>query len=209
MPGTDVKIWRSRNGPRIGDRLEEWLTSDAPTTLGSLDDAFGHNAFPVACLVLMAPSALPIPSGGATHVLDVIALVFALHIVLGRRKLRLPERWRKKELGPKSAKAMAMLVRLIRRCERISRPRLAGVMTSTAGQAVLGLLISVFIVAAFFSPPFSGLDTLPSLAVVLICLGLVFEDALFGLIGILVGAAGVGLTIGLGVQAGHLLGDLF
>src|SRR3954466_10062787 len=91
---------------RGSDGLEVWLESDTPTTIGTLSDAFGEKILAAACLVLMAPSALPIPTGGATHVFDVIAFLFALQMVLARRTMWIPDRWRHRELGKKSQKAM-------------------------------------------------------------------------------------------------------
>lgn len=193
---------------RVSAGLEAWLDGDEPTTLGTLNDAFGEKILAAACLALMAPSALPIPSGGATHVFDVIAILFAAQMVLARRTLWLPSRWRKRELGDKSEKALRFLIRFVKRCERISRPRLARLMASRVGESVLGALIAVFVVGAFLSPPFSGLDTLPSLGVVLVALGILLEDAAFALVGIVAGVGGVGLAIGLGVQATHVVGGL-
>ena len=82
-------------------------------------------------------------------------------------------------------------------------------MRSRVGEMMLGLVIAVFVVAAFVSPPLSGLDTLPSLGVVLIALGILLEDALFALLGSLVGTGGIFVTIFFGVQATRLIGDLF
>jgi hypothetical protein len=54
---------------------------------------------------------------------------------------------------------------------------------------------------AFFAPPFTGLDTLPALGGVLISLGVLLEDALFVLAGVLVAAGGIVLEIVLGKTA--------
>jgi hypothetical protein len=69
---------------------------------------------------------------------------------------------------------------------------------------VLGLTLT-----AFLAPPFTGLDTLPSLGIVLISLGVLFEDALLALIGLIIGAAGVLLVIVLGRAALHEVRSLF
>lgn len=193
---------------RVSAGLEEWLDSDQPTTLGTLSATFGEKILAAACLALMAPSALPIPTGGATHLLDVIAIVFAAQMVLGRRTIWLPSKWRKRELGSKSQKALRILIRFVKRCERISRPRLAKIMGSRLGEGVLGVVIAIFVVGAFLSPPFSGLDTLPALGVVLISLGILLEDAAFAVTGIVVGVGGIGLVIGFGVQATHFFSNL-
>lgn len=62
---------------------------------------------------------------------------------------------------------------------------------------------------AFFAPPFSGLDTLPALGVVLLSLGFLLEDILVALPGAIVGATGVVLELTLGSLAFHALGNLF
>jgi hypothetical protein len=193
----------------VSDQLEEWLNADEPTTIGSLGEAFGDEILAVACLVLMAPSALPIPTGGATHVFAVIALLCSAQIAIGRTSIWVPARWRGKELGARSTKFVSLLIRLIRRCERISRPRLSGLLAGRIGRGVVGVAMSVFIAAALFSPPFSGLDTLPALGVVLISLGLLLEDAVFVGAGLLAGGGGVGLSITLGAKAAHYVKDLF
>lgn len=54
---------------------------------------------------------------------------------------------------------------------------------------------------AFVAPPFSGLDTLPALGVVIISIAIILDDALMLLGGFLVGVAGSVLVIGLGAAA--------
>ncbi|HEX2576782.1 MAG TPA: exopolysaccharide biosynthesis protein [Aquihabitans sp.] len=196
-------------GQPVSDQLEEWLTNDEPNTMGSLTDAFGDEILAVACLVLVAPSALPIPTGGATDVLNVLALISAIQIAIGRRSLWVPKRWRDKDLGSRSAKFIGFLVRAIRTCEKVSRPRLSGLLASRPGRAVIGLAIAVFAIGAILAPPFSGLDTLPALGVVLITLGMLLGDAAFVIAGLVVGAGGIGLAVTLGAKAAEAIGNLF
>jgi hypothetical protein len=175
--------------------LEEWLDSSEACTLGTLNDAFGEKLMAAACLALMAPSALPIPTGGATHVLDVIALLFAAQMAVGRRKAWLPHRFEHRVLGAHLLKALRLLLRFVKVCERISTPRLRGAVTSRVGGAILGIFILVFVIGAAVSPPFTGLDTLPALGVVFVSLSILLEDALFALVGALVGGGGLVLAI--------------
>jgi hypothetical protein len=58
------------------------------------------------------------------------------------------------------------------------------------------------------APPFSGLDTLPALGVVLLSLGVLLEDFLVVIAGVMVGVAGVLLEITLGRLAIDALGEL-
>jgi hypothetical protein len=73
---------------------------------------------------------------------------------------------------------------------------------------VFGVVVIMFSLVAFVAPPFSGLDTLPALGVVLIALGVLLEDSLLAAVGLLVGALGVALVVALGSLALDLLQKL-
>jgi hypothetical protein len=64
-----------------------------------------------------------------------------------------------------------------------------------------GALVFVLTLTAFLAPPFTGLDTLPSLGVVLLSLGVLLDDSLLALVGIVVGAVGALLVVILGQAA--------
>ena len=64
-------------------------------------------------------------------------------------------------------------------------------------------------VAAFVAPPFTGLDTLPALGVVLLSLGVLLEDVAVVLLALIAGVIGVTLEIFLGTAAVHGVSNLF
>lgn len=199
----------SDRSPRASELLEQWFAGDGAKTLGSLNDRFGRGAFAVAFVLLLAVPALPLPTGGATHVFEVIAMLLALQLVVGRSEVWLPERFRRVELaGERQQRFIERLMRLIRRLERLSRPRARFLFRGRASNVVFGLLVLVGSLGAFLAPPFTGLDTLPSLGVVLLSLGVILEDALVAIAGIVVGAAGVVLEIVLGSAVVHGVGSL-
>jgi hypothetical protein len=74
--------------------------------------------------------------------------------------------------------------------------------------AVLGLLVLAGSAGAFLAPPFTGLDTLPSLGVVLLSLGVLLQDFVVVVLALVVGAAGVVLTVVVGHAAIDNLGKL-
>src|SRR5882672_1054897 len=84
---------------RLSDQLEGWLRSEQPKTIGSLIDVFEEKSFAVLFVLLLAVPALPLPTGGITHVFEVIAMLLALELIVGRRRVWLPERWRRRELS--------------------------------------------------------------------------------------------------------------
>jgi hypothetical protein len=196
--------------PKISDQLEGWLTSDADKTLGSLIELFEEKSFAILFVLLLGVSALPIPTGGATHVFIIIAMLLAAQLVIGRDEIWLPATWRARPLaGEKSRKFMTTLMTMIRRLEKISRPRLRWLFNRRLSNVVFGLLVIGGCLAAFFAPPFSGLDTLPSLGVVLLSLAVLLEDVLVAIAAIVIGVAGVLLSIFLGAAAVRLVHGLF
>jgi hypothetical protein len=193
----------------LSGELERWLDSESSTSVGGLMEVFGDKSFALLFVFLLGVSALPLPTGGATHVLEVIAALLALELVVGRRQVWLPERWRGLDLaGPRRQRLIAGLMRLIRWLERYSRPRLVAVFRWRFSRMCFGLLVLGGTVGAFFAPPFSGLDTLPSLGVVLLALGWLLEDAVVVVVGLVLGVAGVVLEIVLGSAAIHALSNL-
>jgi hypothetical protein len=159
---------------------------------------------------LLGVPALPLPTGGATHVFEVIAVLVALQLIAGREQIWLPERWCRIQLvGPNRERFLRGLLRFIRFLERFSKPRFTFLFDHRLSNIVFGLLAVGGAVAAFVAPPFSGLDTLPALGVVLISLGVLLEDILVVLLGMIVVAAGVILEIVLGKAAVKGISSLF
>ena len=66
---------------------------------------------------------------------------------------------------------------------------------------MFGLLVFGLTLGAFLAPPFSGLDTLPSLGVVVLGLGVLMRDVVLALIGAAIGAVGVATVFALGSVA--------
>jgi hypothetical protein len=193
----------------VSGALEGWLSGDGDTTLGGLIDLFGEKSFTFLFVLLLGVPALPLPTGGATHVFEVIAVLLALQLIAGRQEIWLPQRWQAIELaGDRRQKFLAGLMRAIRRLERFSRPRLRFLFHHRLSNIVFGLLVIGGTVGAFLAPPFTGLDTLPALAVVLLSLGVLLEDILFVVVAVAVGAAGVALEIALGSAAINGIGSI-
>lgn len=71
-----------------------------------------------------------------------------------------------------------------------------------------GLLVIGGSVGAFFAPPFTGLDTPPSLGVVTLSLGVALEDFLVVVAALLIGVGGMTLEITVGGAALEGLGGL-
>src|SRR3954452_10786035 len=195
---------------KVSDGIERWLEGDSDKTLGSLIELFEEKSFATRSVLLLGVSALPLPTGGATHVFEVIAVLLALQLIAGRDVIWLPRRWRDLNLAGKSQRRfIERLMKMIRWLERFSRPRLTFLFDHRLSNIVFGMLVIAGCAGAFFAPPFSGLDTLPSLGVVLLSLGVLLEDVFVVIVALIIGAAGVLLEIVLGAAAIKGIGNLF
>jgi hypothetical protein len=94
-----------------------------------------------------------------------------------------------------------VLLRRIRWLERFSRPRAGWLFDHVATASVFGLLVFALTLSAFLAPPFSGLDTLPSLGVVVLGLGVLMRDVALAMVGAVIGALGVATILALGSLA--------
>jgi hypothetical protein len=197
-------------GPTVSEQIEGWLQADGEKTLGGLIEFFGKKSFALVFVLLLGVPALPLPTGGATHVFEIIAVLVALQLIAGREGIWLPQRWRGVELaGGRRERFIAGLMKLIRRLERFSRPRFRFLFNHRLSNIVFGVLVIAGSAGAFFAPPFTGLDTLPALGVVLLSLGVLLEDVLVVVAALIVGMVGVVLEIALGSAAVHGVGSLF
>jgi hypothetical protein len=171
---------------------------------------FEEKSVAILFVVLLGLPALPLPTGGATHVFEIIAILLAAQLIAGRDRIWLPKRWCSLELaGDRQQRFIAGLMRLIRRLERISRPRLRFLFNHRLTNVVFGVLVIAGCLGAFLAPPFTGLDTLPALGVVLLSLAVLLEDFAIVIVALVVGVAGVVLEIVLGSAAVKGVADLF
>jgi hypothetical protein len=182
--------------------LEDAKTAN---TLENLLQVIKGKSFALMLFVLMLPAALPIPTAGITHVLEVVTVLVALQMIVLRPFLWLPHKVLKTEVKWASdQKFVSGLDKFLVTIERYARPRLASWIESKAGYILTGIIVVVFATAAFFAPLATGLDTLPALGVVVLGLAIIFEDIVMWLAGIIIGIAGVALVLiayTLGIEA--------
>src|SRR4051812_50000034 len=110
--------------PKASEELETWLAGEGDKTLGGLIDTFDEKSFALLFVLLLGLPALPLPTGGATHVFEVIAMLLALQLIAGRDEIMLPRRWRGLELaGGRREAFLTEMFSLLRLLGGHSRPR--------------------------------------------------------------------------------------
>lgn len=175
-------------------------------SVGGLVAAFSQRSFAVLTFFLLLVSATPLPTGGLTHIFELIAMLLALEMIAGRDHIWLPDRWLKLSVRPIiKSRAFARLIKWISWTERYARPEFAGVMQRPWFSRFAGLLILLFALGAFAAPWFTGLDTLPSMGVVLISLGIILGSLWVFALGILAGIAGWALILTIGTLVWRLI----
>jgi hypothetical protein len=183
---------------RLSDELDRWFADGETRTIGELVDAFGPRSFAMSFMALMALSAMPLPTGGITNLAELVTMLLALELAAGRREVWLPDRWRRRQLTGLTGRAGRALVRRLRWIERFARPRLPGLVETEVMRRAVGLSVFGLTLAAFVAPPFPGLDTLPSIGVVTVSIGVLLRDVVVVILGLLIGSAGVAVIVGIG-----------
>jgi hypothetical protein len=184
------------NRHRFSQQLQDWLDSDSQKTVASLQLVFQQKIFAVAFVVLMSVAALPIPTGGITHVFEVITMLLALELCINRKTLWLPQKWLHLKFGQKFlTKIVPFLLNKIHWLETKSAPRGTRFFNFRYVDVIFGLNIIVFALAAFLAPPFSLLDTLPAWGILLVSLGFILEDIYFVFAGWFFGILGIVLQV--------------
>lgn len=158
-------------------------------------------------LLLTLPVLLPTPPG-VSMVLALPLLLVAPQLIVGRRKLWIPRALASHTI---ERDAFAKLVRRIQpqltRLERLVRPRLQ-VLTGRVGASIVGVAATV--IAIVLVLPIPAANLVPSLAMILLAVGLSRRDGLFVVAGyglmalavIVIWLAVAGVRFGLG----HLIG---
>lgn len=164
-----------------------------------MDEVFGEKSYAITILLLMFIPALPLPTGGITHVFEIITVLLALEMIAGLRSIWLPKSWKNMKLAAAiERRAIPLMLRRIRWFEKRSNQKLNWIFRLPLFTRLNALIIIVFTVAAFMAPPFSGLDTLPALGVVFICLSVILEDVRILALGYAAGIAGTVIVVAAG-----------
>lgn len=162
----------------------------ATITLGELSDLMEERAFGLLLLVLALPCCLPF-----VYLLpQLVALpmvVLAVQMASGRRAPWLPETLRKRQLP------VAGLLDVVARAkryggwlERLAHPRFPG-LTGDRATRIIGVLLIVPCLSILVPLPLT--NTVPGIGVALAAVGLIERDALFVLLGLVIGLVWVAI----------------
>jgi hypothetical protein len=191
---------RARRGPpgkddkRTSEVLRDFaqgLTKER-VSFSEIDNAMGERGFGVMIAIFALPSAIPggpaaVP--GFTTVMGIPIVIFSIQLMLGRTNLGLPGFIERKEFDTGGFQKLASyLVRILAWFEKLLKPRLHA-MTGAFAERLLGAFC--VIQAVVLALPIPLANNLPAMSLALIGLGLIEQDGVAILLGILAGIGGI------------------
>lgn len=176
-------------------------------TLGDVVDRLDERAFGLLFMILALPCIPPFVMV-LPQIVSVPMVVLGAQMATGRQSPWLPEKMRARafptvELG----KVLDFCEKYVRWVEAFARPRLPAV-TDRFGARIVGVLMIIPGLSVLF--PMIGTNTVPSIGMAVVSLGLVQRDGLLVILGLMIGVGWVVLLFGViaffGVEAAtHLI----
>ncbi len=172
---------------RLSDILTSIETECRGETVGIDDllEAFHERGFGFFLFVFSLPAALPLPAFGVGTVLGLPLVFLSAQQAVGRHTIWFPQSFRRKRL--KQSTVLRMIEGAhpwTERVERLMKPRLEWV-TQGAFSRLIGLF--GFIMALCVCIPLPLTNTVPSLGIALMAVGVLMRDGLAVLAGALIG----------------------
>ncbi len=177
--------------PPISVVLDQLLATEKRITIGEIVDRIDERGFGLLMLVLGLPMLIPILPPGPSTLVGPLYSLLALRLIIGMDRPWLPGFVRRKALSARTLEGLRRRgVPVIQRIERFSRPRFR-VLNNPVIVRVAA--VNVFLMGLVLLSPAPFLNTLPALSVMCIGLGLLNDDGIFLLLGLVVGAAVIGI----------------
>jgi hypothetical protein len=181
---------------RLSTELNRYFFEEVSTSKVSLKevlDLAGERTFGFLFVLLALPSALPIPAPGYSVPFGIVIFLLAVQLIAGRTRPWVPEGWKTRQFDLATVqKIIGAGIPWLRRLEAIARPRMTPVCTSLPGRTVIGVAIALMAVSMMMPIPLT--NTLPAIGIFVTGFGLLDDDGVISLGGLVLCAMGGILT---------------
>lgn len=181
---------------RLSTELNRYFFEEVSTSKVSLKevlDLAGERTFGFLFVLLALPSALPIPAPGYSVPFGIVIFLLAVQLIAGRTRPWVPEGWKTRQFDLATVqKIIGAGIPWLRRLEAIARPRMTPVCTSLPGRTVIGIAIALMAVSMMMPIPLT--NTLPAIGIFVTGFGLLDDDGVISLGGLVLCAMGGILT---------------
>jgi hypothetical protein len=160
-------------------------TMGEEVTLQTLLEAFHERGFGFFLLLFALPAALPVPAIGLNAIIALPLLILTAQQAMGRHTIWLPESWLSKSVSKEKIDGYIDSANpWVKKIETFIRPRLP-IITQGFSSNMIGIL--GFFMALAVSIPLPLTNTVPSIGIVCMAIGVIMRDGLAVIIGILIG----------------------
>jgi hypothetical protein len=175
----------------LGNFSEELGGED--TTVKALIETIGDRGFGLLLLILAFPAALPLPAPGYATPFGIMMVFIGTQIFLGKKSLWLPEKMLNRTLSHNMLSFSIKNGRLpLRAVELIIRPRLTGLARNQTMIRLLGIIVTLM--ACCMTLPIPLTNTAPSFVIFILAAGMIEEDGLSLLGGVLLAPVAVAIA---------------
>ncbi len=159
-------------------------------TISHIVKMLGKNAGEIVIIIFCAPTALPTPALPVlTQILSAVVIVTLGQLLLRKKTIWLPKKLGDKELSNEIVvKTSNKLLHYHAKIEKIIKPRVTFLSSITSRSIIYFYCCALSIIVAL-PIPFS--NTVPSIAIIVIMLGLIERDGIIILLGVAIGIIGV------------------
>lgn len=181
---------------RLSVELQRFLFAEARPDRVKLSDILAlaqERAFGFLFALIALPSALPVPATGYSIPFAVVIFILAIQLVAGSTRPWLPARLLNASLELETVQGLAKGgLPWLQRFEALARPRLTYVCASNIGQRAIGIFVALMAISMMI--PIPGTNTLPAIGICVTGLGLIEDDGILTLVGLLICLLGATLT---------------
>ena len=172
--------------------FEEERTSKV--TLAEILSLAGERTFGFLFVLISIPSALPLPAAGYSIPFAIVIFILAIQLVIGRHRPWLPAKIMNSSIELKIAQGfLKAAIPWLRRIEALTQPRLTYICTSLPGQIFIGIAIALMSISMMI--PIPGTNTLPAIGIFVTGFGLLEDDGVISLVGLVLCLLGATLSI--------------
>ena len=181
--------------PRLSVVFAGLAAEDRPrVAISDVVDALGDRSFAPVMILLAVPNAIPFIPGSST-VLGLLLALVAVQLVIGRRRIWLPERLNRWSFDREGfRRVIAKVMPWLLRFERMARPSYWPA-TYRLAERLAGAIAIVLSLMIMLPIPFA--NGVPAIAICLLALGISERDGVWLGAGMLVGCVAAGIVAGL------------
>jgi hypothetical protein len=164
------------------------------TKISELMEDFHENGILLAMIFFALPVAIPLPyPPGFTTIMGIPLMILSVQMILGSKKVRLPEKINNYELKNTTLRTISnKIVPIIQMIEKYMKPRFAFTQSVYCEQFV-GLIS--FIAATAVAIPLPMTNAIPALGITIMALGLMNRDGLIIIGGFFVSVIGTAIAV--------------